>query len=318
MISVMSIPHVSLDDVTAAATRIGPYIHRTPIATSATLDAKLGASIFFKLESQQKIGAFKARGAVNAVFQLDEEAAQRGVVTHSSGNHGQALAYAAALRGLACTVVVPDDAPDVKVAAMRGYGADIVLTGYADRAATMDRVQAESGATVVHPFNDVAVIAGQGTASLELLDQVSDLDIVVAPVGGGGLMSGTVVTIRSSSPRTRIVGAEPERVDDAIRSLASGVIQPATGKPTLADGLRTSLGDLTFDILSAGKVEIVTVSEDAIVAAARFHLFRMKHLVEPSGATGLAVVHQMGAQLAGKRVGVIVSGGNTDLSWLER
>jgi threonine dehydratase len=318
MISIMSIPHVSIDDVAAAAQRIGPYVHRTPIATSTTLDGKLGASVFFKLESQQKIGAFKARGAVNAVFQLDDVAAARGVVTHSSGNHGQALAYAAALRGLACTVVVPDDAPDVKVAAMRGYGADIVLTNYADRAATMDRVRAESGATVVHPFNDAAVIAGQGTASLELLDQVPDLDVVVAPVGGGGLMSGTVVAMRSSSPGTRLIGAEPEQVDDAIRSLSSGVIQPATGKPTLADGLRTSLEELTFDILSAGEVEIVTVTEEAIVAAARFHLFRMKHLVEPSGATGLAVVHKMGAQLAGKRVGVIVSGGNTDLAWLDR
>jgi threonine dehydratase len=270
------------------------------------------------MESQQKIGAFKARGAVNAVFQLDDAAAAKGVVTHSSGNHGQALAYGAALRGLTCTVVVPDDAPDVKVAAMRGYGADIVLTRQADRVATMEKVQAETGATLIHPFNDPAVIAGQGTASLELLDQVPGLDVVVAPVGGGGLMSGTVVTMRSLLPAARIVGAEPEQVDDAIRSLATGVIQPATGKPTLADGLRTSLGELTFDILSAGNVDVVTVTEDAIVAAARFHLFRMKHLVEPSGATGLAVVRELGAELAGTRVGVIVSGGNTDLAWLDR
>lgn len=318
IILIMSIPHVSLDDVTAAADRIEPHIHRTPIATSATLDEELGASIFFKLENQQKIGAFKARGAVNAVLQLDEDAAARGVVTHSSGNHGQALAYGAAIRGLTCTVVVPDDAPDVKVAAMRGYGADIVLTSQADRVATMERVRAESGATLVHPFNDVAVIAGQGTAALELLDQVPDLDVVIAPIGGGGLMSGTVVTVRSLRPTTRIVGAEPEQVDDAARSLASGIIQPATGKPTLADGLRTSLGELTFDILSAGAVEVVNVTEEAILAAARFHLFRMKHLVEPSGATGLAAIRELGVDLAGKRIGVIVSGGNTDLAWLER
>ena len=312
----MSIPHVSLNDVTGAAARISPYVRRTPIATSGTLDREMGASIFFKLENQQKIGAFKARGAVNAVLQLDDAAAGRGVVTHSSGNHGQALAYAASIRGLACTVVVPDDAPDVKVAAMRGYGAEIVLTAQAERVATMERVQAESGATLVHPFNDVAVIAGQGTASLELLEQVPDLDVVVAPVGGGGLMSGTAVTVRSLRPQTRIIGAEPEQVDDAIRSLASGVMQPATGKPTLADGLRTSLGELTFDILAAGAVEVVTVTEEAIVAAVRFHLFRMKHLVEPSGATGLAVVRKLGPELEGKRVGVIVSGGNTDLAWL--
>jgi threonine dehydratase/serine racemase len=318
MISIMSIPHVSIDDVTAAAARIGPHIHRTPVATSATLDRDLGASVFFKLESQQKIGAFKARGALNAVLQLDDDAAARGVLTHSSGNHGQALAYAAAIRGLACTVVVPDDAPDVKVAAMRGYGAEIVLTSQADRVATMERVRADSGATLVHPFNDVAVIAGQGTAALELLDQVPDLDALVAPIGGGGLMSGTVVTVRSQRPSARIVGAEPDQVDDAARSLATGVIQPATGKPTLADGLRTSLGELTFDILSAGGVEVVTVTEQEIVAAAGFHLFRMKHLVEPSGATGLAAVHAMGRELAGKRVGVIVSGGNTDLAWLRR
>ncbi len=318
MISIMSIPHVSIDDVTAAASRIEPFIHRTPIATSVTLDKELGASVFFKLESQQKIGAFKARGALNAVLQLEDEAAERGVVTHSSGNHGQALAYAAAIRGLACTVVVPDDAPDVKVAAMRGYGAEIVLTSQADRVATMERVRTESGATLVHPFNDVAVIAGQGTAALELLDQVPDLDAVAAPIGGGGLMSGTVVTVRSRRASIRIVGAEPEQVDDAARSLSTGVIQPATGKPTLADGLRTSLGELTFDILSAGNVEVVTVTEEAIVAAARFHLFRMKHLVEPSGATGLAAVREIGRELAGQRIGVIVSGGNTDLAWLER
>lgn len=305
-----------MDDVSAAAARIGPYVHRTPVATSATLDAQLGASMFFKLESQQKIGAFKARGALNAVLQLDEPAAARGVVTHSSGNHGQALAYAAAIRGLDCTVVVPDDAPDVKVAAMRGYGAKIVVCSQADRVAAMERVRAETGATLVHPYNDVAVIAGQGTAARELVEQIAGLDVVVAPIGGGGLMSGTVVTVRSQLPGARIVGAEPEQVDDAARSLETGVIQPATGKPTLADGLRTSLGDLTFDILAAGKVEVVTVTEQAIVAAARFHLFRMKHLVEPSGATGLAAVREMGAEVAGKRVGVIVSGGNTDLAWL--
>jgi len=310
------LPHVSIDDVRAAAERIAPHINHTPIATSTTLDSEIGASVFFKLESQQKIGAFKARGALNAALQLSPEDAARGVLTHSSGNHGQALAYAAATIGIACTVVVPDDAPQVKVDAMRGYGAEIVMCPHPERVATMERVRAEKGATLVHPFNDSRVIAGQGTAALELLDQVPGLDAVIAPVGGGGLMSGTTVTVRSLRPQVRLIGAEPQQVDDAASSMAMGAIQPATGKPTIADGLRTSLLELTFDILAAGNIEIVTVSEDEIADAARFHLFRMKHVVEPSGATGLAVVRKLADELAGRRIGVIVSGGNTDLAWL--
>lgn len=255
-------------------------------------------------------------GALNAVLTLDDDSAAGGVLTHSSGNHGQALAYAAGKRGLRCTVVVPDDAPSVKVDAMRGYGAEIVLCPHTERVEAMERVRAETGATLIHPFNDVAVIAGQGTAALELLDQVADLDVVVAPIGGGGLMSGTTVTVTALSPGTRLLGAEPSQVDDAARSLSSGSIQPATGLPTLADGLRTALEKFTFEILSAGGVEVVTVDESAIVAAARFHLHRMKYLIEPSGAVGLAALRQIAPQLRGKRIGVIVSGGNTDLSWL--
>ncbi len=311
------IPHVSIEDVRAAAIRIADHVHRTPVATSATLDRELAASVFFKMESMQKVGAFKARGALNAVYQLDEESAARGVLTHSSGNHGQALAYAAAKRGLTCTVIVPDDAPSVKVDAMRGYGAEIVLCPHTERVATMERVRVASGATLIHPFNNTAVIAGQGTASLELLEEVPDLDVVVAPVGGGGLMSGTTVTVRAVAPETRLIGAEPAQVDDAARSLATGVIQPATGLPTLGDGLRTALENLTFEILTAGGVEIVTVEEPAIAEAARFHLYRMKYLVEPSGAVGLAAIRKIAAQIAGKRIGVIVSGGNTDLAWLK-
>lgn len=268
------------------------------------------------MESMQKVGAFKARGALNAVFQLDAAAAARGVLTHSSGNHGQALAYAAGKRGLKCTVIVPDDAPTVKVDAMRGYGAEIVLCPHTARVEVMERVRAETGATLVHPFNNTAVIAGQGTAALELLEDVPDLDIVVAPVGGGGLMSGTTVTVRALRPETRLIGAEPQQVDDAARSLAAGSIQPATGLPTLGDGLRTALEDLTFEILSAGDVEVVTVTEAAMAAAARFHLYRMKYLVEPSGAVGLAALRTIAPELTGKRIGVIVSGGNTDLAWL--
>ncbi len=312
----MTLPHVSIEDVRAAAKRIAPYVNRTPVATSQTLRSEIEAAVYFKLESQQKIGAFKARGAVNAVLQLDEQSASRGVMTHSSGNHGQALAYAASIRDISCTVVVPDDAPQVKMDAMQGYGAELVLTPHRERVATAARVQKETGATFIHPFNDVRIIAGQGTAALELLEDVPDLDVLIAPVGGGGLMSGTTVVGRSLRPQMRLIGAEPAQVDDAQRSLASGQIQPATGNPTIADGLRTELQQLTFDILSAGHIEIETVSEEQIADAARFHLFRMKHLVEPSGATGLAVVRKLADELAGYQVGVIVSGGNTDLSWL--
>ena len=288
----MALPHVSIDDVREAAERIAPYVNRTPVATSQTLRSEIDADIYFKLESQQKIGAFKARGAVNAVMQLDDESAARGVMTHSSGNHGQALAYAASIRGISCTVVVPDDAPKVKMDAMRGYGAELVLTPHLDRVAAAAAVEQETGATFIHPFNDVRIIAGQGTAALELLDDVPALDVLVAPVGGGGLMSGTTVVGRTLKPEMRLIGAEPSQVDDAMRSLATGDIQPATGNATIADGLRTGLQQLTFDIMSAGQIEIVTVTEDQIADAARFHLFRMKHLVEPSGATGLAVVRK--------------------------
>lgn len=312
----MALPHVSLDDVVAAAERVEPHVNRTPVVTSQTLRREIALDVFFKLESQQKVGAFKARGAVNAVMLLDEAAADRGVMTHSSGNHGQALAYAAAIRGVSCTVVVPDDAPQVKMDAMRSYGAELVLTPHLERTATAERVGEETGATFIHPFNDARVIAGQGTAALELLQDVPGIDVLIAPVGGGGLMSGTTVVARALSPDTRLIGAEPSQVDDAQRSLASGEIQPATGKPTIADGLRTELRELTFEIMSAGGIEIVTVTEAEIADAARFHLFRMKHLVEPSGATGLAVVRKMAEELEGRAVGVIVSGGNTDLAWL--
>ena len=213
-------------------------------------------------------------------------------------------------------MVVPDDAPAVKVDAMRGYGADIVLCPHLERVETMERVRAETGATLIHPFNNTAVIAGQGTVALELLDDVLDLDIIVAPIGGGGLMSGTTVTVRALAPDIRLIGAEPLQVDDAARSLATGSIQPATGLATLADGLRTALENLTFEIMYAGGVEVITVEEAAIAEAAQFHLYRMKYLVEPSGAVGLAALRKIAPQLAGKRIGVIVSGGNTDLRWL--
>ncbi len=306
---------MTFDDIEAAATRIAPYVHRTPVMTSATLDGELGASILFKCENLQKVGAFKARGAVNAVLSLDAATASRGVVTHSSGNHGQALAYAASIRDILCTVVMPDTAPQVKVDAVRGYGADVVFCSQSEREATTERVRAELGATIVHPFEDPAVIAGQGTAMLELIDEMGDLDLVVAPIGGGGLLSGTAIAAATLLPDARVVGAEPELVDDAYRSLVSGFRQPRVPRPgTLADGLLTGIGERPFRILSKLQVQIVRVTEEQIVAAARFFMERMKLVVEPSGATSLAAVRAIGVH--GLRVGVIVSGGNTDFSWL--
>ena len=311
------IPHVAFEDVRAAAERINPFIHRTPLTTSATLARELGASVFFKCENLQKVGAFKARGALNAVLSLSDADAANGVITHSSGNHGQALAYAASQRGVRCTVVIPDRAPALKVAAVRGYGAEVVLCDHAERETVTRRVQEEQGSVMVHPYNNPDVIAGQGTVALEMLEEVPDLEMVVVPVGGGGLMSGTCVTTRAVRPAARLIGAEPERVNDAARSLANGKLLPGVADPdTIADGLLTGLGPLTFDIMQAAGVEIVTVSESAIVDATRFHLFRMKLLVEPSGGTSLAAIRQLGIELRGLKVGAIISGGNTDMSWL--
>ena len=279
--------------------------------------AETQADVFFKCENLQKVGAFKARGALNAVLSLDETDAGRGVITHSSGNHGAALAYAAAARDIPCTVVMPDHAPKVKIEAVQGYGATIEMCRHADRETATERIIQQTGATLVHPYNNPAVIAGQGTAALELIEDVGDLDIVITPIGGGGLMSGTAITTRHELPEARIIGAEPFAVDDAYRSLQLGEIQPPVDNPsTVADGLLTALGDLTFATLSWAGVEIIRVEEAAIIEAALFHLHRMKILVEPSGATGLAAVRSLGGTIAGKRVGVVISGGNTDLSWL--
>lgn len=310
-------PAASFEDVRAAADRIAPYAHRTPVATSATLRRETDSDVFFKCENLQKVGAFKARGALNAVLSLSNDAAHRGVVTHSSGNHGAALAYAAGIRGIPCTVVMPEDAPQVKIDAVRGYGANIKFCEQFARESATELVMQQTGATMIHPFDNAAVIAGQGTAALELIEDVGPLDIIITPVGGGGLMSGTAITTRSMLPEARIIGAEPREVDDAYRSLQTGEIQPRVVDPnTAADGLLTALGDLTFSTLRWAGVEIVLVDETEIIAAALFHLHRMKLLVEPSGATGLAAVRKLGVAVAGKRVGVIVSGGNTDLAWL--
>lgn len=310
-------PAVPFAKVQAAAERIAPFIHRTPVATSATLNRDTGAEVLFKCENFQKVGAFKARGAMNAVLALSDADAARGVVTHSSGNHGAALAYAASIRAIPCTVVMPEDAPHVKIDAVRGYGSEIVFCKQMERETATREVMDETGATMIHPFNNRNVIAGQGTAALELIEDAGDLDMLIAPIGGGGLLSGTSITVTARLPRARIIGAEPLEVDDAYRSLEAGSIQPRVEDPaTVADGLLTALGDLTFATLQWAGVEVVRVEEKAIVDAALFHLHRMKILVEPSGATGLAALRTLGDEIRGHRIGIIISGGNTDLRWL--
>ena len=310
----MTLP-VTLADVEAAADRIEPFVHRTPVFTSATLDRDLGARVFLKAENLQKVGAFKARGATNAVLQLPADSS--GVVTHSSGNHGQAVAYAASIRDLPAWVVMPRTAPSLKVEAVRSYGAEIVLCDHADRESTAAEVVERTGAVLVHPFDDAAVIAGQGTATLELVDQVADLDVVVAPIGGGGLLAGAATVASERRPPIHVIGAEPFAVDDAYRSLQSGIRQPGVESPvTSADGLLTGIGARAFAILSTLDADVIRVTEVAILEAAYFLLFRMKIVAEPSGATPLAAIRTEPDRFRDQRVGVIISGGNTDFSWL--
>jgi threonine dehydratase len=308
----------SFRDIQAAAKRIGPFVHRTPVLTSAALDAMAGARLHFKCENLQKVGAFKMRGAANAVFSLSEAEAARGVATHSSGNHAAALALAARLRGIQAHVVMPSTSRAVKKAAVASYGARIVECEptLAAREATLAAVVAETGATFIHPYNDPRVIAGAGTAALELLEQVAGLDVLLAPVGGGGLMSGTALAVAGAAPGTRVIGAEPDGADDAYRSLEAGHVVPSVNPRTIADGLLTSLGELTFAVLSTHLEGIWTVSEAGIVAAMRLVWERMKLVIEPSSAVPLAAVLDHRGELAGQRVGIILSGGNVDLDAL--
>ncbi|MBN1878234.1 MAG: pyridoxal-phosphate dependent enzyme [Anaerolineae bacterium] len=308
----------TFQDVLEAMRRIVPYIHHTPVFTSATLNRMTRANIFFKLENLQKVGAFKARGGCNAVFALTGDQAARGVATHSSGNHAQAVAYAAGLRGIMATIVMPEDAPPVKVAAVRGYGARIVWTGNnpLDREHRLETVLEETGAVFIHPSNNFHVIAGQGTAALELLEEIPHLDVVMAPVGGGGLLSGTALAVAELAPRTRVIGVEPVTVDDAARSFRDGRIYPPTNAYTIADGLRTFLGDVTFPIIRNHVSDIVTVSEQGIIDAMRLVWERMKILIEPSSAVPVAALLEHSTLFRGQRVGIIISGGNVDLEHL--
>jgi threonine dehydratase len=309
---------LTLKDVRDAAERIRPHAHRTPVLTSESLDRAIGAKVYFKCENLQRVGAFKFRGACSAVFSLTDAEAARGVVAHSSGNHAQALALAARLRGIRAYIVMPTNAPAVKKAAVLGYGGEVTPCEptLQAREATQEQVVARTGATVVHPYDDAHVIAGQGTAALELLEDIPDLDVVLAPVGGGGLLSGTAIAATELSPRIRVLAGEPEGADDAFRSLAAGAIVPSVSPRTIADGLLTSLGTLTFPIIRQRVEQIVTVSDRATIAAMRFVWERMKLVIEPSAAVPVGVLWERKIDLAGKRVGVILSGGNVDLDTL--
>ncbi len=303
---------VTFEDVVDAADRIAPHVHRTPVFTSRYLDSISDANVFLKAENLQRVGAFKARGAVNAVLSLSDTDARRGVATHSSGNHGQAVAYACAIRGIPATIVMPENATPVKVDAVEGYGATVVFCPQPERERRLAEIVATSQAVVVHPFDDHDVIAGQGTASLEFVEQVDSLDAIITPIGGGGLLSGASAV--AANLGIRAIGAEPEIVDDSYRSLRDGVRYPATGEISVGDGLLTGIGQIPFEMLTTAAVEILTVSEDEILHAMRTLAERAKLVVEPSGATGVAALIRYARQFSGERVGIILSGGNVDLS----
>lgn len=308
----------TLDDIRLAAERIRPYAHRTPILTCSAINELCAAELFFKCENFQKVGAFKFRGATNAVFSLDEDEAARGVATHSSGNHAAALALAARLRGVPAHIVMPDNAPQVKKDAVAGYGAQITFCEptLQAREATLEEIMQQTGATLVHPYDDDRVITGQGTAALELCEDIPDLDVVMTPVGGGGLLAGTSIAVSALSPSTKTIAAEPANADDAFRSLAAGRIIPSDNPRTVADGLLTSLGTRNFPIIQSRVSSIVTVTEDAIIEAMRLIWERMKIVVEPSGAVPLAAIRTRRAEISGQRIGIILSGGNVDLARL--
>lgn len=311
-------PRVTLDDIRDAAARIAAHAVVTPVLRSRSLDALSGAQLHFKAEHLQRMGAFKFRGACNAVWSLDEATASRGVVTHSSGNHGAALALAASTRGIACHVVVPENAVRTKLAAIERYGATLhpCVPTIAAREAAAARVQADTGASLVHPYTDPRVIAGQGTAGLELQQQSGGIDVLIAPVGGGGLISGCAIAARGTDAAVAVYAAEPEGAPDAYESFRRGErfvdIQPQT----IADGLRGAIGEINFALMREHVAAVLPVSEAEIVAAMRLIWERMKQLVEPSSATALAAVLRHREHFAGKRVGIVLSGGNVDLDQL--
>lgn len=305
---------ITKESITQAHERIKPYIHQTPVLTSESIDELAGCRVFFKCENFQKVGAFKARGAMNAALSLSEDERKKGLATHSSGNHAQALARAAKILSTKSYIVMPRTAPDIKKRGVLGYGGEIFECepSLLARETTLANVIAKTGATEIHPFNNYKVMEGQATAAKELIEAVSPLDYVLAPVGGGGLLSGTALAASFFSPKTIVIGGEPAGSDDAFRSLQSGKIEEAQSN-TIADGLLTKLGDKTFPVIQDGVKEIITVTDEEIIAAMRLIWERLKIIVESSCAVPFAAVLKSKQKFLGKRVGIILSGGNVDL-----
>jgi len=312
----MDLPDLS--DIQSAHKRIKPFIHKTPVLTSSQLNRMFDCELYFKCENFQKVGAFKFRGATNAVMSLNDDEKKHGVVTHSSGNHAAALALAAGMNGVRAFIVMPENAPSVKKDAVTGYGAIITFCKptLQSREETCRAIMERKGATLIHPYDNFNVICGQGTASLELLEEYPGLDILVAPVGGGGLMSGTSTTAKGINRSITVIGAEPLNANDAWKSFKTGILTPSVNPLTIADGLLTSLSELTFSIIRKNVDDIFTATEDSIINSMKLIWERMKIIIEPSSATVLAVIKENPRFFKGKRVGLIISGGNVDLTRL--
>lgn len=312
----MNLP--SLSDIQSAHKRIKPFIHRTPVLASQQLNRIFGCELFFKCENFQKVGAFKFRGATNAILSLSEEEKKKGVVTHSSGNHAAALALAAGMNSVKASIVMPETAPSVKKNAVAGYGAEITFCKptLQAREETTNAIIRETGATLIHPYDNFTVICGQGTAALELLEDHRDLEIVVAPIGGGGLMSGTSTSVKGINKSIKVIGAEPINANDAWKSFTTGILTPSFNPNTIADGLLTSLSDLTFAIVRKNVDDILTVREESIIECMQLIWERMKIIIEPSSATVLAAVKENPEIFRGRKAGLILTGGNVDLKKL--
>jgi threonine dehydratase len=304
----------SLADIQQANKRIMPFIHHTPVLSSQKLNDIFGCELFFKCENFQKVGAFKFRGATNAVLSMNSEQKKRGVVTHSSGNHAAALALAAGMNGVKANIVMPETAPVVKKNAVAGYGAEITFCKptLKSREETTDLIMEKTGATLIHPYDNFNVICGQGTAALELLSEKDDLQIIIAPIGGGGLMSGTSTCVKSINKEIAVIGAEPLNANDAFKSFTSGILVPSDNPETVADGLLTSLSDLTFTIIRRNVDNIFTAKEESIIECMLLIWERMKIIIEPSSATVLGIVKENPEFFRGKKIGLIISGGNVD------
>ncbi|MGF1635907.1 MAG: pyridoxal-phosphate dependent enzyme [Cyclobacteriaceae bacterium] len=305
----------SADVINAAAKRIAPFIHHTPVLTCATINKLLGAQLFFKCENFQKVGAFKFRGACNAVFSIDDTEIKNGIATHSSGNHAQAIALAASMRNTKAYIVMPYTAPKVKREAVIGYGAEVISCepSLRSREKTLEAVVARTGANIIHPYNDYCVIAGQATCAKELIEEIGEPDYLVSPVGGGGLLGGTALSAAWFTNNTKVIGAEPSGADDAKRSLLAGVIIPSENPKTIADGLLSSLGDKTFPIIQNYVDDILTADDESIIYWMKMVWQRMKIIIEPSCAVVLAAIASHPDKFANRRLGVILTGGNVDL-----